>query len=58
MRIATLQLASRLGERDVNIALADQLLSQKDLSNIDLLVLPEMAFSGRCLSTDTQQFYV
>ncbi|PSK56686.1 Protein N-terminal amidase [Elsinoe australis] len=46
MRIATLQLASRLGERDVNIARADQLLSQKDLSNIDLLVLPEMAFSG------------
>lgn len=58
MRIATLQLAPRLGERDVNIARADQLLSQKDLSDIDLLVLPEMAFSGRCLLTDTQYFHV
>lgn len=46
MRIAILQLAPRLGKRDENIEAANRLLAGADLSNVDLLVLPEMAFSG------------
>ncbi|GAM86724.1 hypothetical protein ANO11243_047430 [Dothideomycetidae sp. 11243] len=46
MKIATLQFAPRLGQRDDNIRHANEILNTKDLSNIDLLVLPELAFSG------------
>ncbi|PNS15483.1 Protein N-terminal amidase [Sphaceloma murrayae] len=46
MKIATIQLASKLGERNANITRANELLSSANLSRVDLLVLPEMAFSG------------
>lgn len=45
MKIAVLQFSPRLGEVSQNISRADALLSQNSTS-LDLLVLPEMAFSG------------
>ncbi|KAF4547176.1 Carbon-nitrogen hydrolase-like protein 1 [Elsinoe fawcettii] len=48
MKIAILQLAAKLGDREHNITQADTLLSTADLSSLDLLVLPEMAFTGYC----------
>ena len=54
MRIATLQFAPRLGKVESNIRRADELLNagMKRFNagggrrSLDLLVLPEMAFSG------------
>ncbi|KAI4131625.1 MAG: hypothetical protein LQ338_001139 [Usnochroma carphineum] len=48
MRIATLQFSPKLGRVDENIARADSLLasSSASLTNLDLLVLPELAFTG------------
>lgn len=45
MKIAILQFNPRLGQFPQNITKADQLLSTNQ-SNLDLLVLPELAFSG------------
>lgn len=49
MRIATLQLDFALGNVDGNIQKADSVLfCQKDrLDNLDILVLPELAFAGK-----------
>jgi predicted amidohydrolase len=49
MRIATLQFDPALGEVEGNIKKADSILdAQKDrLGKLDLLVLPELAFTGR-----------
>ncbi|KAI4177781.1 MAG: hypothetical protein LQ343_000245 [Gyalolechia ehrenbergii] len=48
MRIATLQFSPKLGRVEENIARADSLLSSSSssLHNLDLLVLPELAFTG------------
>ncbi|KAJ3496866.1 hypothetical protein NLG97_g2346 [Lecanicillium saksenae] len=46
MRIACLQFAPQLGEVDHNIERADAILERADPQDIDLLVLPELAFSG------------
>ncbi|KFY46411.1 hypothetical protein V494_00454 [Pseudogymnoascus sp. VKM F-4513 (FW-928)] len=46
MRIGCLQFAAQVGELDHNIALADGLLSLSSPQNLDLLVLPELAFTG------------
>ncbi|KAK4163621.1 carbon-nitrogen hydrolase [Cladorrhinum sp. PSN259] len=49
MRIACLQFAPQVGHVSNNISRADQIISEadpEDLQNLDLLVLPEMAFSG------------
>ena len=47
MRIATLQFSPELGEVSANIALADEVLSRSPPpSEVDLLVLPELAFTG------------
>ncbi len=53
MRIATLQLDSALGNVEGNIKKAGSLLlDQKDrLENLDLLVLPELAFAGRLMQS-------
>ncbi|KAM3417266.1 hypothetical protein BST61_g5523 [Cercospora zeina] len=45
MKVAILQFNPRLGEVEANIKHADELLA-KCTSNIELLVLPEMAFTG------------
>ncbi|KAK4228262.1 putative carbon-nitrogen hydrolase protein, partial [Podospora fimiseda] len=49
MRIACLQFAPQVGHVSNNISRADQIISEAhpgDLQDLDLLVLPEMAFSG------------
>ncbi|KAK4246291.1 putative N-terminal asparagine protein [Corynascus novoguineensis] len=49
MRIGCLQFGPKVGDVSNNIARAEAVLSnanQNDLENLDLLVLPEMAFSG------------
>ena len=46
MKIACLQLAPELHKLDQNTAKANALLSHIEPGDIDLLVLPEMAFTG------------
>ncbi|PQE16606.1 hypothetical protein CJF30_00003297 [Rutstroemia sp. NJR-2017a BBW] len=46
MRIACLQFAPQVGDVDNNLNRADAVLSRANPKNIDLLVLPELAFSG------------
>ncbi|TVY49862.1 Protein N-terminal amidase [Lachnellula occidentalis] len=46
MRIACLQFAPQVGDVDNNLNRADAVLSRANIQNIDLLVLPELAFSG------------
>lgn len=50
MRIGCLQFAPQVGDVDNNLNRADAVLSKAnpdDLDSLDLLVVPEMAFSGR-----------
>lgn len=46
MRIGCLQFAPRVGDVDDNLNRADAVLSKVNPGDFDLLVLPEMAFSG------------
>lgn len=49
MRIACLQFAPQVGDVDNNLNRADAVLAkanQDDIDSLDLLVLPELAFSG------------
>ncbi|TVY19325.1 Protein N-terminal amidase [Lachnellula arida] len=46
MRIACLQFAPQVGDVDNNLNRADSVLSKANPQDIDLLVLPELAFSG------------
>ena len=46
MHIATLQFSPVLGQVAQNIARADELLAAADTDGLDLLVLPELAFTG------------
>lgn len=49
MKIACLQFAPVVGDVDNNISRADEVLLRADpadLEDLDLLVVPEMAFSG------------
>lgn len=53
MRIACLQFAPQAGEVDNNLNRADAVLAkanQDDVDSLDLLVLPELAFSGMIIS--------
>lgn len=50
MKIACLQFAPQVGDVDNNMNRADAVLAKADpeeLDSLDLLVVPEMAFSGR-----------
>ncbi|MCJ1306986.1 Carbon-nitrogen hydrolase [Agyrium rufum] len=51
MRIAVTQFSPKLGEIEANIAQTDTLLANADIKNVDLLVLPELAFSGYAFSS-------
>jgi len=55
MKIACLQFAPQVGDVDNNLNRADAVLNKataEDLDGLDLLVLPELAFSGTpCLPT-------
>ncbi|KAK0392341.1 hypothetical protein NLU13_1837 [Sarocladium strictum] len=46
MRIACLQFAPQVGDVDNNLNRADSILSRVDPKDLDLLVLPELAFTG------------
>lgn len=46
MRIGCLQFAPQLGDVDNNLNRADAVLSRADPEDLDILVLPELAFSG------------
>ncbi|KAI0532428.1 carbon-nitrogen hydrolase [Xylaria digitata] len=46
MRIGCLQFAPQVGDIDDNINRADAVLSKANPENLDLLVLPELAFAG------------
>lgn len=49
MRIACLQFSPKLGKTAENVASANVILEAASLQDIDLLVLPELAFTGdRC----------
>lgn len=50
MRIGCLQFAPQVGDVSNNLSRADAVLAkanQRELEDLDLLVLPEMAFSGK-----------
>ncbi|TVY55962.1 Protein N-terminal amidase [Lachnellula cervina] len=49
MRIACLQFAPQVGDVDNNLNRADSILSRANPKDLDLLVLPELAFSGECV---------
>lgn len=46
MRIACLQFAPVVGDIDNNLSRADAVLSRARPEHLDLMVLPELAFSG------------
>lgn len=46
MRIGCLQFAPRVGDVNNNLSRADAVLSKSSPEGLDLLVLPELAFSG------------
>lgn len=47
MKIACLQFAPVLGDVDNNLTRADAVLAKANVQDLDLLVLPELAFSGK-----------
>lgn len=49
MRIACLQFSPRLGEVSQNIDRADALIQTIARGDVDLLMLPELAFSGNLI---------
>lgn len=46
MRIGCLQFAPRLAQVDENLELADEILDRANPEDLDILVLPELAFTG------------
>jgi protein N-terminal amidase len=54
MRIGCLQFAPQVGDIDNNLNRADAVLSKANTEDLDLLVLPELAFTGMpfCLYRD------
>jgi protein N-terminal amidase len=46
MRIGCLQFAPQVGDVDNNLNRADAVLSRANPDDLDVLVLPELAFSG------------
>lgn len=52
MRMACLQLSAKLGKVEDNIARANALLEESSISDLDLLILPELAFTGAFCSQE------
>lgn len=48
MRIGCLQFAPQVGDVHNNLNRADAVLSRANPEDLDLLVLPELAFTGMC----------
>ena len=53
MHVATLQFSPVLGDVEGNMARADHILEETKMNGVELLVLPEMAFSGISLTSST-----
>lgn len=53
MRIGCLQFAPQVGDVDNNLNRADAILNRVDPEDLDILVLPELAFSGMFLLLQT-----
>jgi predicted amidohydrolase len=54
MRIACAQFSPQVGDIDNNLNRADAVLNKakpEQLENLDLLILPELAFTGMLIST-------
>ena len=51
MRVACLQFNPQVGDVNNNLTRADRVLSRANPENLDLIVLPEMAFSGKRTNT-------
>lgn len=53
MKVACLQFAPTIGEVNENIARADQILAAASIKDgdLDLLALPELAFTGMSIGT-------
>lgn len=47
MRIGCLQFAPQVGDIDNNLNRADAVLNRNEPEDLDVLVLPELAFSGK-----------
>lgn len=47
MRIGCLQFAPKVGDIENNLNRADAVLSKANVEELDLMVLPELAFSGK-----------
>ncbi len=47
MKVACLQFAPKVGECAHNIAKAEEVLAHADIDRLDILVLPELAFTGK-----------
>lgn len=52
MRIGCLQFAPQVGDVDNNLNRADAVLSRANPDDLDVLVLPELAFSGKLSCKD------
>jgi len=50
MKIGCLQFSPVLGDVDNNLTRADAVLAKANVQDLDLLVLPELAFSGKLFS--------
>ena len=57
MKIACLQFAPEMHKRDENMAKANALLLYIKPGDIDLLVLPEMAFTGKASFTQNMTLF-
>lgn len=55
MRIGCLQFSPKVGDVDNNLNRADAVLSRANPDSLDLLVLPELAFSGMFVSSGTHR---
>lgn len=55
MRIGCLQFAPVAGDVENNLNRADAIMSKAKIEELDLLVLPEMAFSGMFTPLHTQR---
>lgn len=56
MKVICLQIAPELGQVSKNIERADRLLREVCPADVDLLVLPELAFSGLSIALTLHRF--
>lgn len=57
MRIACLQFNPHLGDVNNNLTRADRVLGRANPENLDLIVLPEMAFTGKRIEVASRDWF-